>query len=276
MFTNTDMSWGSNPGDDWERVRKTYPCPPPLRMEDLVEAIRRSGHDVPELVLCAYGKKDLRVPLADFFWDERALRGVYAIRAELRDLAQTIEIQPEDGRIALEYRRIKDDRGKGAELDDAIGRAAEELLAERGELTDFLESRFNDELNMGYLDGFSGWRMMKVYHLRRGLEAAPALAGFLRDRPDNRKYPFLKDDPCYLFVGDGEDAHRLAAEQPALLDACRRAGLHVVDGSCLAFWDAFDGKAYHLDIDEYPGSADDAATYGYVTLCCEDGTKRSW
>lgn len=274
MFHHTTSYIGSDPRQGRERVAKIYHRPKALSIRDMVEIVGRSGCDVRELELDRGWRGDReRVPLEGFDASRDALRDVVVIRAEIGEPGLQIEIHVENDAMGLVYMRRRGDDSPGPELDELLGRAAEELLRERGELTAFLETDFRDELDLDYYDGLSGWRMWKVYRLRKGLDIAPAEEEFLRDRPDEKRYDWLHRYPSYLIVGEHGEAERFAEERPDLIRACGSAGIHVISGSCESFWDSFDKKDYSVEVEEHPGSADDAATYGYVKLCCEDGPR---
>ena len=136
---------------------------------------------------------------------------------------------------------------------------------------------FLDFIKDDYLDGIEGWRVFKLFELQADRPAPDAVESFLRTRPDveycRRRNAglWLFREPTYLLIGSRQDAKAFSAAAPALSDACRRENIHVIGGNSCGFWDCFDETGYSLEIEEYPGSADDAATYGYVSRKKETG-----
>ena len=142
----------------------------------------------------------------------------------------------------------------------------------------FIRQNFDEAIDAAWADGITGWRIWKLYRLQKGRSACDAIRTFLIERPDVaychefdefdwHRHGFLLQYPTCLLIGEAEDAKKLAAEEPELIDACRRENIHVIGGNFApSFWDAFDRKNYAITMTEYPGTADDAATNIWVTL----------
>ena len=136
----------------------------------------------------------------------------------------------------------------------------------------FRKIPFEDFIDASGLDGIEGWRVYHFYQLQAGRPVEDAVAQFLRERPDLRSCETdewlrrFRGYPTYLLVGSEQDVCLLCARNARLVNACREGNIHLIGGNSTRFWDCFDNAPYSVFVTEYPGSADDAATYGYVKL----------
>ncbi len=167
--------------------------------------------------------------------------------------------------------QLPDDNAAGSQLDNPVD--ARTIAEEEAVLRAFHSVRFEEALGTYGIDGVNGWKVWKLYVLQSGWDPIEALRLFLQTRPDLwcRRFGsyanFFLSEPTYVQMGSKDDARNLAAAQPDLITAFIRENIHVIGGNCgTAFWDSFDKTDYFVTAEEYPGSADDAATYAYVTL----------
>ena len=197
------------------------------------------------------------------FWSDRAICEI-----ELSDEHDQVVLPPELKII----REVTDDP---AYQNAALARILpEKALPDRTPMEElFRQRRFEDAVEEDPMDGFNGFRMFKIFEMKAGQPIAPALQRFLQERPDvaycekqgSFSRYFLKE-PTYVMVGDGPTVRAFADEEKELVAACRRENIHVIGGSYTCFFDSFDRAQYYLSFEDYPGSADDAATYVYVSL----------
>ena len=135
------------------------------------------------------------------------------------------------------------------------------------------------------LDDFNGWNILKLYEMREGQDIPAAVRDFLKTRPDVQycyddglsspaHRSWLLREPTYVMVGSIAEVKSFCAANRELVSACVKENIHVIGGNYLSFWDCFDKTRNHISVNEYPGSADDAATYGDVILNkTADGTE---
>ena len=300
---SASLTWGpSGRRDSWV---KRYAVPENLDTQDLVEMAEHAPVPIadPEVSFYADCARDPeRWSFDRFFQQEEELRNIHSIRFDIP--AWNACIKTGGRMIDLYCYPPRSEELPDLELDDILGSLPEHRrVRERKEPIETLFRRvnFGEELDPA-IDSFRGWRIWKLYKLREERDLAPSVARFLEERPDVREErayvtvwgdpesPFLHE-PSYLLVenrwdmwhtvleADWNAACRrvkdFTAREPDLAAACRDNQIHVIGGNCEHFWDSFDQKEYRVTIEEYPGSADDGAPNGFVTLVCEDGRKWS-
>ena len=203
------------------------------------------------------------------FWSDRAV-----VEIELSDEHAPVTLPPELKII----REVTDDPAyRNAAMAQILPQEtlpAEARLKKEPIQELFRQKRFEDAVEEDSMDGFSGFRMLKIFELQAGQPISAAMRRFLEERPDvaycesqggNFSSWFL-EEPTYVMAGDGPSVRAFADKEKELVAACRRENIHVIGGSYTCFFDSFDRAQYYLSFQEYPGSVDDAATYVYVTL----------
>ncbi len=274
MFEKVSESWGKGSVD---RI-KFYRESDDLELRQLVEWAERSAYPFADMEVSFFkdcGREPERWSFEQFYARLDQLDDVKSVSFDLARFNCRLSFLDGCAELYLHLPLTGD-----VELDDILGEIPEELKEKwRGEQESikrlFRQASFQDELDP-WLDDLHGWMMYKLYILAEGKEASRAVERFLKERPDLRCYreygkSFL-DLPTYLLIGSMQEAKDFSGREKELAAACRQKNIHVAGGSCKSFWDAFDEKQYWVSVREYPGSADDAATYGDVTLHCEDET----
>ncbi len=292
MFEKVDEY--RSPRGDKESCVKLYRVPEELELTDLVRLAEHSPCAFPWVELsffedCRRGLE--RWSFAEFYDRQEQLVDVERISFPIESPAARLVVEGDITGISLWIKLRFELEGNAVppalELSDVLGDPAVELPETGRGKPESLSALFqrvyyNSELGKEGLDGLTGWTTYKFFQLREGKEPAQALARFLQLRPDKRgilrrgRYgrSYL-EDPTYILIGSRDEARDFALREAELTETCRRENIHLIGGTYRRFWDGFDRKDYWVTIEEYPGSADDAAVYGYVTLSCEDGESRS-
>ena len=133
---------------------------------------------------------------------------------------------------------------------------------------------FVDAIDASYLDGINGFKIWNLFELQTGLSVPAGMKQFLTIRPDiqyslQSGLGFLQEYPTYVMVGSAREVKDFYLANPELVDSCRCERIHVIGGEYTSFWDCYDETWNTIHVEEYPGSADDAATYGNVTITTE-------
>ena len=223
------------------------------------------------------------------FWQDRAIMEI-----ELREEGQKIQF-PKEIKIIKEV--TEDDRYKNSSLASNGG-----VVEELGES---LTRKQNDDkenqvpmptgepkqvrnlsldlrqTNMhevfGESDGYDGYLYTYMFTLDCGGNSYEEMCAFVdfaqqKVMEDLKRFHIEERDSLfndlrhiYLMIKDTRELRYLGARAKSFLDYCRERYVHLLVGGWGRGYDYYLKQGFELDFEQYPGSADDAATYDYVT-----------